>query len=423
MTDHDGPYAYDAARIARVAGQYRHGGPLTRTFYTSTDVFNADLDRIWRRYWLYAGHSCMVAAPGDWITWSVGHDKVVIVRGQDDQIRAFHNTCRHRGARICAGEQGTSKLLVCPYHAWTYGLDGRLRTRTEHDFGVSPDNLGLLPVAIRELGGVMFVALSDDAVPFEAAAAELAAQLPFQGLERAKIAASKRYHVKANWKLVFENNRECYHCDTAHPEYVRGTYDAAWLDPRREAEVAEQTALASERFCKLGLGDAVATSAMTGDYWRVSRAPLMEGWRTQTLDGRSAAPLMGRFRELGAASLGTLRTTVFPNFWQHANDDHAVATRLTPIDPVTTQVDVHWMVDRDAVEGKDYDLAHLMPFWQRTSEQDWAICEANQLGVSSPAYQPGPYATIKEANVQHFVDWYLKALTAPHVTQGKEHAR
>jgi Rieske 2Fe-2S family protein len=122
---------------------------------------------------------------------------------------------------------------------------------------------------------------------------------------------------------------------------------------------------------------------------------------------------MGTFRERGEWSEGTLRCTVFPNFWQHASDDHAVATRITPLDATTSQVDVSWFVHKDAVEGRDYDLARLMPFWQRTSEQDWEICEANQAGILSPRYEPGPYSLIRETNVQHFVDWYLGALGAP----------
>ena len=410
MAEQPQAYEFDARRIGRLVSSYRRGGPLQRAFYTARDVFNADLERIWRRYWLYAGHSCMLPQPGSWMTWSVGDDQVVIVRDRAGVIRAFHNVCRHRGSRLCADETGNSRLLVCPYHAWTYDLDGSLRTRTEHDFGVPSGELGLIPVDIKELGGVLFVALGDDPEPFEEAARELGAELPHQGFVDAKVATSIRYTVNANWKLVFENNRECYHCANVHPEYVRGTYDIARFDPAMASEVEEQTALANARFRRLGLGGAVATSAMTGRYWRVSRAPLMAGFMTETLDGRPAAPLMGRFRELGEWSMGTLRATVFPNFWQHANDDHAVATRLTPIDPATTQVDVHWLVHKDAVEGQDYQLCELMPFWQRTSEQDWAICAANQLGVSSPAYRPGPYATVKEANVQQFVDWYLEAL-------------
>jgi Rieske 2Fe-2S family protein len=151
---------------------------------------------------------------------------------------------------------------------------------------------------------------------------------------------------------------------------------------------------------------------MTGDFWRVTRAPLMAGWKTQSLDGSPIAPLMGTMRKKNAWSAGTLRCTVFPNFWQHASDDHAVATRLTPVDAMTTAVDVSWFVHRDAVEGRDYSLEKLMPFWQRTSEQDWAICEANQQGVASPAYEPGPYSRTREVNVQHFIDWYFGALAA-----------
>ena len=138
----------------------------------------------------------------------------------------------------------------------------------------------------------------------------------------------------------------------------------------------------------------------------------MRDWLTQSLDGKPVAPLMGTFRARNEWSAGTLRSTIFPNFWQHASDDHAVATRLTPVDATTTQVDVHWFVHKDAVEGKDYDLARLMPFWQRTSEQDWNICEANQAGILSPRYQPGPYSRVRETNVQHFVDWYLGALVS-----------
>ena len=128
---------------------------------------------------------------------------------------------------------------------------------------------------------------------------------------------------------------------------------------------------------------------------------------------------MGTMGEKNAWSEGTLRATVFPNFWQHASDDHAVATRLTPVDPTTTMVDVSWFVHRQAVEGRDYSLEKLMPFWQRTSEQDWAICAANQEGVSSPAYTPGPYSTTREGNVQQFIDWYLGALF-PNIIQGSQ---
>jgi Rieske 2Fe-2S family protein len=408
-------YDYTPADIDRACASYRTGGPLPRDFYVSPDIFKADMDRIWRRYWLYAGHVCIIPKPGDWMTWNIGYDSVIVSRGQDNEIRAFHNTCRHRGAKVCREEHGSGRAFTCPYHAWTYELDGRLRTPTEREFGVHQSKLGLHPVPLKDIGGILFVALGDDPVSFERVVEEVAPKMLHQGLNDAKLAKTMRYHVKANWKLIFENNRECYHCNTAHPEYVKGTYDTARFVPNLEAEVEQQTEAALCRFRNLGLeiDGVMASSEMTGAYWRAARTPLMEGWKTQSLDGKPVAPLMGTFREKNAWSDGTLRTTIFPNFWQHASDDHAVSTRITPLDATNCQVDVYWFVHKDAVEGRDYQLDKLMPFWQRTSEQDWEICTANQAGVLSPRYEPGPYSKVRETNVQHFIDWYLGALAGP----------
>jgi Rieske 2Fe-2S family protein len=416
-------YDYDPEAIEALRRAYRRGGPLERPFYTSQEVFHADLDRVWRRHWLYVGHGCQIPLAGDWMTWSVGSDAIVIVRDAQGVLRAFHNTCRHRGSRICRAESGHSRLLVCPYHAWTYELDGRLRTPTEREFGRPPGELGLNPVQLKQVAGLLFVALAPDAVPFGQGAAEIAEKMVHQGLEDAKLAHCIRYTVAANWKLVFENNRECYHCAHAHPEYVRATYDVARLEAKSLPEVERQTANADQRFRAMGLDGAIASSAMTGLFWRCTRAPLKESWRTQSLDGQPVAPLMGTFRARDEWSMGTLRATVFPNFWQHASDDHAVATRLTPIDATTTVVDVLWFVHKDAVEGRDYTLERLLPFWQRTSEQDWEICAANQAGVNSPAYRPGPYSQTRETNVQHFIDWYLAALEMPRPAPPKPKLR
>ncbi len=420
----DRAYRYDADAIEALRSRYRGDGPLERDFYTSDEVFRAELDRIWRRHWLYAGHDCQIPETGDYMTWNVGRDVVLIVRQKDGSVSAFHNICRHRGSRLCAQERGNARAIVCPYHAWTYGLDGSLKTATEREFGLDRDTHGLKRVAVRSLGGLMFVALSDDAVSFSEAASEIAPQMAHQGFDRARVAVTKRYVVQANWKIVFENNRECYHCINAHPEYISGTWDIVRFDERRNAEVDEATLVASARFEAMGLGGgAVASSAMTGDYWRVTRAPLLPGWKTQSLDGSPIGPLMGTMRSKDQWSDGTLRCTVFPNFWQHASDDHAVATRLTPLGPSATQVDVTWFVDKDAVAGRDYDESKLTPFWQRTSEQDWVICEAQQVGVSSPAYEPGAYSSTRETNVQQFIHWYIGAIAMPRAEPQKPKLR
>lgn len=413
MTMHDTKLpSYNAAAIDEHCRSYRHGGPLSRPFYVSREIYRAELDRIWRRHWLYAGHACRIPQAGDWFRFQLGDDDLIVVRDHDLTVRAFHNTCRHRGTAICSGVAGRTARFVCPYHRWTYELDGSLRTPTRQEFGVDPAELGLHQAPLRDVAGLIFVALTDQPISFDVGADEVARKMQHQGLSDAKLAKSITYAVKANWKLVFENNRECMHCATAHPEYTKGTYDADLLNPQSRTEALHQTELSDARFKAMGLDGAIAVSNMTGDFWRCTRAPLMAGWKTESLDGRPVAPLMGTMRMRSEWSDGTLRTTVFPNFWQHANDDHAVATRLLPIDATTTEVEVSWYVHKDAKEGVDYHLDQLLPFWQRTSEQDWLLCEANQTGVNSPRYEPGPYSLTRESNVQQFIDWYIGALVA-----------
>jgi Rieske 2Fe-2S family protein len=127
------------------------------------------------------------------------------------------------------------------------------------------------------------------------------------------------------------------------------------------------------------------------------------------MDGRQIAPLMGDYAK---PTVGTLRIRTLPNFWNHSSCDHAVSTRLLPAGPNATHARVIWLVAQDAVEGKDYQLEELLPFWQLTSEQDWQICETQQRGVRSRAYTPGPYSKYKEYNVDGFVRWYLKKLAS-----------
>ena len=395
--------------VRAMAAQHRAGGPLLREFYTSPDIFQEDMRRIWGRYWLYAGHTCQIPRTGDWLTYNIGSDSVIVVRGEKGEIRAFHNTCRHRGSRVCPAETGNSRRLVCPYHSWTYGLDGQLMMDTKGDFGIDRSELSLHPVKVRAVAGLIFISLSDNPVDFEDGFATIQRKLSPHGLERAKLAHQIDYVVKANWKLVVENNRECYHCPANHREYNAATYDVhrdnGNSDPKLKEEMERIVADANARFRSLGLDEGDAQSTMTGAHWRCHRAPLMKGFTTQSLDGRPVAPLMGDFKERDA---GTLRMTIFPNFWQHANDDYACASRLTAISPTETHVRVLWFVDREATEGRDYTLDRLLAVWKATSEQDWNICRWNQQGVSSSRYVPGRYSLSREQNVAHFVDWYLK---------------
>jgi glycine betaine catabolism A len=145
-------------------------------------------------------------------------------------------------------------------------------------------------------------------------------------------------------------------------------------------------------------------------WWSINRTPLVPGWVSESIDGRPVGPLMGSYR---TREVGTLRMRTMPNFWNHSSGDHSVSTRLSPAGPQKTLVQVQWLVAEDAVEGKDYALDALLPFWELTSEQDWDLCEKNQAGVSSSAFTPGPYSTKREYNVIRYTEWYLQEIAKP----------
>ena len=401
-----------SAEITRLVAGHRPGGALERDFYAASEVFEADLARIFHRHWLFAGYAFQVAAPGDFFTYRVGGESIVVVRGRDGEIRAFHNVCRHRGSQICKTETGSAHRLVCPYHRWTYELDGSLILDTRREFGVDKEELSLKPVSIVNAGGLLFVSLADQPPDFSDALATIRRKIAPHALERAKIAHQVDYVVKANWKIVFENNRECYHCPPNHKEYNQAAYDVqrdmALLDPSLQPAMDAIVARANARFRALGLDEGDAMSTMTGTAFRCHRTPVIEGGVTQSMDGKPLCDrLMGDIKEWNS---GTLRTTVFPNFWQHTNCDYAAAARLTPVSANETHVRGYWLVDRDAVEGKDYTLERLLPIWDLTNKQDWTICQDQQAGVSSRAYTPGPFSKVRERNVAHFLDWYLGEL-------------
>jgi nitrite reductase/ring-hydroxylating ferredoxin subunit len=175
---------------------HRPGGPLASAFYTSPDIFAADMERIWRRQWLSVAHGCMIPKPGDWLTWRIGAESVIVARGEDGKVRAFHNTCRHRGSLICREERGAGPRFVCPYHRWTYGLDGHLMTRTEREFGADPKDLGLHPVALQDTAGLLWINLAKDPPDFSAPAQDIGSRLEHHGMDEAKVAKQVTYRVR-----------------------------------------------------------------------------------------------------------------------------------------------------------------------------------------------------------------------------------
>ena len=397
--------------------EYRPGYSLPRSFYHDEDIFEIELDRIWRANWLFAGHSLEIPHPGDYFLFQVGADSIIIARGDGARLSAVHNVCRHRGSILLTQPNGHANRLVCPYHQWTYAPDGRLMTCRGMPEELDKSEWGLHRVAVREIEGLIFICLSSEPPAFEAANDLIAPMMRPQGFDGAQIAHVENYLVRANWKIIWENNRECYHCDVNHPEYIKANfdrYDASNLNPAMQKRIEAVNQESGERWERIGLhltelnGGLFHFPDAAGKIWySANRTALAEGFLTESLDGQPVGPRMGDYSD---ANVGTLRLRTLPNFWCHASSDHAVTTRLTPLSRDTTQIYVTWLVNAGSIAGKDYDLDRLLPFWKRTSEQDWEICERVQLGVRSTAYSPGPLSSLREYNLIGFLRWYTELL-------------
>ena len=405
--------------IASLVASRREGSGLPGEFYSSEVVYRAEIERIWRRGWLFAGHACEIPNPGDYFTFAVEADSLIVIRGDEGEIHALWNVCRHRGTQLCSEPSGRVGRLVCPYHQWTYARDGSLLSCRGMQEKLDRDQLGLLPAQVRELEGFVFVSLADDPPDFQGAADAIRPLARPQGLNRAKVAKIADYDVAANWKLVWENNRECYHCNVNHPQYIKANFDhynADDINEKIQARISAAVSRSEEKWAAAGLAVSHRQSGMAqfpdverNGWYSANRTPLVENYVSETMDGRQAAPLMGDYTD---ADVGTLRVRTLPNMWHHASCDHAVTTRLLPTGLRRTAVRVTWLVHQDAVEGRDYRLEEIMPFWQLTSEQDWALCELAQKGVNSSHYVPGPFSTYKEYNVDAFVRWCLRQLSS-----------
>ena len=419
--------AEGASRPENIVASYRAGFALPGAFYTDPSLYELELSRIWYQGWLFACLTAELPHAGSYVIYGVGACSAIIVRQRDGSIAAYHNVCRHRGSLIVDQPSGRVRNFTCPYHQWMYGLDGSLRHCRAMPEDLDKSQYSLRRVHAAEVAGLIFISFAASPPDLSEAARLLEAMATPQGLERAKVAHAADYEIAANWKLVWENNRECYHCDANHPQYVAANYDrydAPDMPPEVERELASLTRESEERLAACGLAVTHAEGGLArfpsadGSMWySANRTALVPGYMTESMDGSRVAPVMGSYPGSGA---GVLRLRTLPNFWHHGSCDHAVITRLVPTRLGSTTARVMWLVDCHAREGRDYDLRALLPFWQLTAEQDWQICARQQLGVSSPAYVPGPLSLVKEYNVMAFHAWYLRELVGATDGQGRD---
>ncbi|RII20430.1 Biphenyl dioxygenase subunit alpha [Streptomyces sp. YIM 130001] len=403
----------------RVAGR-----SLEAPFYVSETFFDLDIEAVFARSWIFAATEAEVPEPGDYITVTVGPYSVIVVRDDDEEVRAFHNVCRHRGARILNEASGSVGNITCGYHHWTYGVDGRLLHAASQDAGFDPSCFALRSVHVRAVAGLVFLCLAaqppDD---FDEFAERITPYLAPHRLGQAKVAKQVDLVEDANWKLTMENNRECYHC-AGHPELQRCYFP---LYNFTEGDVPDALRPTYERFLEADAQARAAYESIGLPYaaledlvdrptgFRIEREPLDLAGESFTDDGKAA---VGRLlADFPTARLGHLGLHLQPNAWFHCAADHAVTFSVLPLAADRTLVRTTWLVHADAEEGTDYDLDPLTKVWEVTNEQDAVFVARAQLGIGDPGYVPGPYSPT-ESQVEDFVQWYINRLDA-HLEEGR----
>lgn len=401
-----------------LAGRRTPGYSLEAPFYISREVFDLDMAAIFAGHWLFVALEAELPEPGDFVTVEVGAYSVIVVRDDDEAVRAFHNVCRHRGSRILDDDRGSVGNLVCPYHHWTYGVDGSLLHAENQPAGFDRSRFGLGPIHVHTVGGLVFICLADEPpADFDEVATRIEPYLASYELRRTKVVHQVDIVEDGNWKLVMENNRECYHCD-GHPELLSAYFP---LHGYTADDVPPRLRRVWERFDKAS-GDLRSACVRQGfplDAMReldtrptgfmISHAPLDGAGKSYSPDGDSVCrKLLG---SMTTDRFGDLHLHLQPNSWFHLLADNAVVFSVLPLGPDRTFLRTTWLVHEDAVEGVDYDLSSLTRVWSATNAQDSAFVARAQRGVQDPGYQPGPYSAV-EGDVDAFVSWYVSRVRA-----------
>ena len=387
--------------LAGLIAGYQPGFSLDAQFYTSESIFRKDLDKILFCNWIYAGHVSQLAEPGCYFLFELAEESIIVVRGADAVIRAFANVCRHRGSRICTGAAGKVRAFVCPYHAWAYELDGRLRSRRAMPVEFDQSNYGLKPARADVFHGLIFINLDTNAPDLADGLAAVDSSYSIYQLEKTSVACQESYTVDANWKLAIENFMECYHCAPAHAEYARcHTLKSPKDNKALRPAMLEEAARLGYRTDDIDHSQPAGKGLVQFFY---NRNALYDPYVTGSRDGQPVAPLLGSIGQYGG---GVADIQIGPASYGILYPDHAVLYRFVPRGVQKTDMDIIWLVNASAEEGKDYDVDELTWMWRVTTEADKRIILNNQKGVNSRFYEQGPLSEMEDFTTG-FIQWYL----------------
>ena len=387
---------------------------LDQEFYVDDYIFYLDIKNIFSKQWVFVGHTSRIPKHGDFFLFNIGKESIIIIRDKDNKIYAHYNICRHRGSHICLEESGNKKLLVCPYHAWSYNLDGSIKSARLMNDDFNKEEWSLNKCNLKIFEGLIFINLSDKPNDFNEFIAPTKKFIELHGLSNAKIAHREMYPTNGNWKLTLDNFHECYHCQPAHPEYCK-VHDKEYIiaygagsntgpSSKKFDRILQNW---NEKVKKMGHVTGEYSESEFNDYSRsAERTPLKEGMFTETKSGKPVSKLMGDFKEYdsGYTSVGTspFNSLLMCN-------DFATLFTFIPKSTLKTDVELMLLVHKDAEEGKDYNVDEMIWMWDVTTIADKKIIENNQKGGLSKKYVPGPLSEM-EKGLEKFKSWYLKHL-------------
>jgi len=350
---------------------------LPGRYYFDPSILEQEWERIFRRSWIYIGREDRLSGPGDYLTLPVGSESVLVLRDHDRRLRAFYNVCRHRGSRLCAAEAGTLRSSIqCPYHSWTYGLDGRLlgAPNLKDAAGFCKEDFSLAPVDLEVWRGFVFILLEGGGETLATRLGGMPDRVRRYPLEDLKVERRTVHDVEANWKILFENYHECYHCPGAHPELC----DLVPLYGTGAVDVVG--------------GDVVAR--------------FRKGAITLTRDGSTRRPL---FSGLGDEKRLFNGESILPNMWMNYLPDFIQTRVLWPLSPTRTRIVTEWLFEGSTMARPDFDARDVYDFTMLISDQDWKICEEVQRGVGSRSLRHGVLGPLEEYVVE-FDRWVLEQL-------------
>ena len=367
---------------------------LPQKYFVSPEVFAKEKTKIFSKEWLLVGHQSQIAAAGDYFLATIAGESLIVVRDQRSQVRGFYNVCRHRGTRLKEDACGHASTIQCPYHAWTYGLDGRLIGAPHMDDvpGFDKADHSLHPVNLQIWEGFIFVNLMNSGpltsvlspkrerrnkgefISLEDWFAPLAGKFSHWNMSILQPAKRIEYDVRANWKLMFENYSECYHCPGVHPQLQKvSPYDSAENDLRE--------------------------GPFLGGFMKINPG------KSLTVSGNACAAFVGDIKNLQQV----FYYTIFPNMLLSLHPEYVMVHQLWPQSPERTLIVCDWLFHPDAFQRKDFNPNDAIEFWDMTNKQDWHVCELSQQGIGSRAYQPGPYSS-RESIPAAWDQYYLRVM-------------